>query len=119
MHYSFDMRCGVKFSLILALAMNLVACSEKKPGGSPTVLPKEDGVAAEIERFQAAENARSRITLIDAASGAAAAMPGEWSGPTAYNLRGKEDGTKAKAKPDHRADAARPPTWEVFPSVAE
>jgi len=113
------MRFGVKFCFILVLAMNLAACGEKKPDGTTAVLPKESSAAAEIERFQAAENARSRITLIDAASGDVAAMPGEWSGPTAYDRRGKDDGINAKPMPDSGADAARLPTMEVFPSVAE
>ncbi len=82
-------------------------------------MPKEDVAAAEIERFQAAENARSRITMVDAASSDAAAMPGESSGPTAYDLRQKEDGTKPAPAPDSSADAAKPSTPEVFPSVAE
>lgn len=113
------MRYGVKLLLGLSLAVNLAACSEKKPDGTTTALPKEDVAAAEIERFQATENARSRITMVDAASGDAAAMPGEWSGPTAYDLRPKEGEAKAAPKADSRPDEAKPPPPEVFPSVAE
>lgn len=103
----------------LALAVNLAACGEKKPDGSTTVLPKEDVAAAEVERFQAAENARSRITMVDAASGDGDAMPDEWSGPTAYDLRPKEEGTKTRPTPDSSPDAAKPSISEVFPSVAQ
>ena len=114
------MRYGVKLLLGLSLAVNLAACGEKKPDGATTALPKEDVAAAEIERFQAAENTRSRITMVDAVSGDAAAMPGEWSGPTAYDLRPKEDGAKAAPKTDPTPDEAKPSTPEVlFPSVAE
>ena len=119
MHCSFIMYRGVKFMLVLALAVNVAACGEKKSDGTTAVLPKEDVAAAEIERFQAAENARSRITMIDAASGDAAAMPDEWSGPTAYDLRRKEERTKAEPTPDSSPAAAMPSTLEVFPSVAE
>ena len=113
------MRYGVKLLLGLSLAAGLTACGDKKPDGTTTALPKEDVAAAEIERFQATENARSRITMVDAASGDAAAMPGEWSGPTAYDLRPKEGSTKAKPTPDSGPDEAKPLTIEVFPSVAE
>ena len=112
------MRYGIKLLLGLSLAAGLAACGDKKPDGTTTVLPKEDVAAAEIERFQAAENARSRITMVDAASGDAAAMPGEWFGPTAYDLRPKDD-TKTKPTPDSSPDEAKPPILEVFPSVAE
>jgi hypothetical protein len=113
------MRYGLKLLLGLSLAVNLAACSDKKPDGTTTALPKEDVAAAEIERFQAAENARSRITMVDAASSDAAAMPGEWSGPTAYDQRPKEDGPKAAPKADSTPEETKPSTPEVFPSVAE
>jgi hypothetical protein len=104
------MRYGLKLLLGLSLAAGLAACSDKKPDGTTTVLPKEDVAAA--------ENARSRITMVDAANGDAAAMPGEWSGPTAYDLRPKDE-AKAKPTPDSGPDEAKPPILEVFPSVAE
>lgn len=107
------MRYGVKLLLGLSLAAGLAACGEKKPDGATATLPREDVAAAEIERFQAAENARSRITMVDAASGDAAAMPDDSSGPTAYDRRKKEDGAKPALK------AEKPSTPEVFPSVAE
>jgi hypothetical protein len=118
-HCSFNMRYGVTLLLGLTLASGLAACGDKKTDGTKTALPKEDVAAAEIERFQTAENARSRITMVDAASGDAAAMPGEWTGPTAYDLRPKEGATKARPAPDASPVAAKPPTPELFPSVAE
>lgn len=113
------MRYGVKILLGLSMAANLAACGDRNPGGTTAQLPKEDVAAAEIERFQAAENARSRITMIDGASGDAAAMPGEWSGPTAYDLRPKDGKSKAVASTEREPDDPKPSAADVFPSVAE
>jgi hypothetical protein len=101
----------------------LAACGEKKPNGGGTTTSVEDATAAEIARFQAEENARSRVTLIDAASGDGAAMPAEWTGPVAFDLRPEEE-----KKPEPAAKPAEPNTpvalepavsEEEFPSVAQ
>jgi hypothetical protein len=101
----------------------LAACGEKKPNGSGTTMSVEDATAAEIARFQAEENARSRVTLIDAASGDGAAMPGEWTGPVAFDLRPDEEKEKkpiAKpAEPNAQAAAEPAAPEEEFPSVAQ
>jgi hypothetical protein len=113
------MRYGVKFLLGLSMATSLAACGDRNTGGTTAQLPKEDVAAAEIERFQAAENTRSRITMIDGASGDAAGMPGEWTGPTAYDLRPRDSQSKAVPSKESEPDDAKPSTTEVFPSVAE
>jgi hypothetical protein len=101
----------------------LAACGEKKPAGGGTTASVEDATAAELARFQAEENARSRVTLIDAASGDAAAMPADWSGPTAFDLRPAEGDKpsphKEEAKAATKPDETPPPAQEAFPSVAE
>ena len=112
-------------ALIIGLALlALAACGEKKTPGGGATASVEDATAAELERFQAEENARSRVTLVDAASGDAAAMPADWSGPTAFDLRpqGDEERHADTKKPDtgkKPAEATQPAATEEFPSVAE
>lgn len=110
--------------LLAAAALAVAGCGEKKQADGGTVTSLEDAGAAELTRFQAEENARSRVTLVDAATGDATGMPAEWTGPTAYDLRATEaDDKREEAKREKEdADAALAPpavVEEVLPSVAE
>ena len=106
--------------LILSAAalLALVACGEKKQAGGGAQASLEDATGAELARFQAEENARSQMTMIDAATSAAAAMPAEWSGPTAYDLRAKA-AEEAKPKEETAPVSTETPPDEPLPSVAE
>lgn len=112
--------------LAAGLLLALAGCGQKKPADGGATASVEDRTVAELQRFQAEENARSRVTLVDAATADAAAMPPEWSGPTAYDLRAKEGETEApEPEPPTKIASsepnAAPPTapQEEFPSVAE
>lgn len=111
---------GAMILVLLALA----ACGEKKPAAGGTTASIEDRTAEEIARFQAEENARSQMTLVDAASGDSAGMPGEWTGPTDYDLEAKANETKAPAErpkpsePTAPAGGDQPVAQQDFPSVA-
>ena len=114
------MRAGIAL-LLLALA----ACGEKKPAAGGTTASVEDKTAEEIARFQAEENARSQMTMVDAASGEAAAMPADWTGPTAFDLQPKGNEARAATaeKPKTTASTTlpssdQPVAQEDFPSVA-
>jgi hypothetical protein len=99
--------------LLGAMLLALAACGEKKQAGGGTQTSLEDATGAELARFQAEENARSQMTVVDAATSDAAAMPAEWSGPTAYDLRPPE-AEAAKVKKE-----AAPVVEAELPSVAE
>jgi hypothetical protein len=109
---------------ILLLLLALAACGEKKPAAGSATASIEDKTAEEIARFQAQENARSQMTMVDAASGDAAGMPAEWSGPTAFDLEPRGNEAKAPAEMPKAATAATSPSsdqpvaQEDFPSVA-
>ncbi len=116
---------SVGLGIILSL-LALTACGDRKPNGGSTTTSVGDATAAELARFQAEENARSQMTLVDASIGDAAAMPPEWTGPTVLDLGPKHgenrstDANHAKAR-----EAVAPPTeaapvaQQDFPSVAE
>jgi hypothetical protein len=111
---------GIGAALLLALG----GCGEKKAGGGGVTVSTED-VDAALERLTAEQNARSQITMVDAATGDARAMPAERHGPTAYDLRGTEN--ESESKPEESKEkpdiplvlAPAPPPDETFPSVAE
>ena len=115
-----------KVIIAAALLLSVAGCGDKKQATACSAVSPEDQTAAELARFQAEENARSRVTLIDAAMADAAAMPPEYSGPSAYDLEAKGEEKKmvgrAPEKPDGPSEAAPEPantTHESFPSVAE
>jgi hypothetical protein len=112
--------------MMAAGLLALAGCGEKKPDTGGTTTSLEDATAVEIARFQEAENARSQVTMVDAASGDAAAMPADWNGPTAFDLRPKEGDnqtasqTAEKLKSSMDASVANGPAApEEFPSVAQ
>lgn len=116
-----DFRIGIA-ALLLAVA----GCGEKGAGGGRGLSVSTEDVGAALDRLSAEENARSRVTMVDAATGDASAMPGEWSGPTAYDLRNtqaepeaEEQGSAEKSPAPAPALTLQPLPDEMFPSVAE
>lgn len=127
------MQSRLKIAIGLAVLAALAGCKERKPVPKAEAEASADPAAAELERFQAQENARSRVTMIDAATGDAAAMPAESSAPVQIDLvkanTSKTDearkeagepttGGTATAPGGPAAPIASPPA-EEFPSVAQ
>lgn len=122
------MRNGFTIRWGAALLLALAGCNEKDAAGRGGLSVVTEDVSGAIDRLSAEENARSRVTMVDAATGDAAAMPAEWTGPTAYDLRETE--AERDADGPATADAPKTPQTaprltmksvaeETFPSVAE
>jgi len=124
---------GKRITIGLGAALLLLAtgCGERKAGQNGSLTVATEDVGAALDRLSSEENARSRVTMVDAATGDAAAMPAEWTGPTAYDLRNTEAEPEPTPTPEEQGSAeGKPPApaprlalepvvEESFPSVAE
>lgn len=104
----------------LGLAMFLLtACGPKERDSAA-----EADISIETAAVQTNDKIDARgdgMTAIDAATGDADAMPADWDGPTAYDLRRKEAASPAKKprdeEPGNGAASASPPEADSAPAA--